>query len=116
MKKWLFLVMIVFVVSGCELPQNASIKVTDKDKVLAEQSIAIEEEVPIALEEEKIGVESKEIKVEAIVLAKEEVAIIRTSDEIIAQNRWGFSIYDPETGVAEYYASKGSYLGKKSIY
>ena len=38
-----------------------------------------------------------------------------SKEEIITQNSWGFSIFDPETGITEYYASKGGYLGKRSI-
>ena len=52
---------------------------------------------------------------EALVLANEEAPIVESKEEIITQNSWGFSIFDPETGITEYYASKGGYLGKRSI-
>jgi len=34
-------------------------------------------------------------------------------DEVIAKNGWGFSVYDPKTGIEEFYTSKGALLGSK---
>ena len=83
---------------------------------IVEEDVGTEEKlVFILLDENKIEVVSKEIKVEALVLAKEEAPIVESKEEIITQNSWGFSIFDPETGITEYYASKGGYLGKRSI-
>ena len=117
MKKAVFLFLIVFVICGCEVSQDASVKSTgEKEEVLVEENVIIEEELSLALEEDKNEVVSEQVKVEALVLAKEEErVIIESSEEIIKQNRWGFSIFDPKTGVVEYYASKGGYLGKRSI-
>jgi len=124
MKKLLFLLLVVFVVSGCDIMQNASMNNQPKDEVLVEEmlsslegiAVVVEEEITAVVEEEKIEAVSEELEVEALVIAKkEEAPIIESNQEIIRQNRWGFSIYDPNTGVTEYYASKGSYLGKESI-
>ncbi len=124
MKKLLFLLLVVFAVSGCDIMQNASMNNQPKDEALVEESVSapegiavvVEEEVTAVVEEEKMEVVSEELEVEALVIAKkEEAPIIKSNEEIIRQNRWGFSIYDPNTGVIEYYASKGSYLGKDSI-
>ncbi|MFC1646560.1 hypothetical protein ACFL2Y_05240, partial [Candidatus Omnitrophota bacterium] len=117
MKKAIFLLLIVFFIYGCEVPQDASVKSTgEEEELLVEESVVIEEELPIALQKDEEEVVSEEVKVEALVLAKEANKIILGSDEeIIKQNRWGFSIYDPKTGVVEYYASRGGYLGKRSI-
>lgn len=35
------------------------------------------------------------------------------ADGIIAENRWGFSVYDPQTGITQYYTSNGSFLGQR---
>jgi hypothetical protein len=36
------------------------------------------------------------------------------AEEIIAENRWGFSIYDPQTGIEEFFTIKGTLLGSKT--
>lgn len=149
MKKVLFLLLIVFIVSGCEMSQDSAMNPEqEKEEVLVEESIEALEEVVssliekeelslalieeteiveedvttkeklvfVLLDENKIEVVSEEIKVEALVLAKkEEIPIVESSEEIITQNRWGFSILDPETGIIEYYASKGGFLGQRPI-
>lgn len=115
MRRMVLLLLFVFVVFGCEMPEDTAMEMTEETDVLVEESSSLPEESSVALEE-TIETTSEEIKVEAIVLAKkEEMPISRTAEEIIKENRWGFSIYDPETGTIEYYASKGGYLGKKSI-
>ncbi len=38
---------------------------------------------------------------------------VRNAETIIAQNRWGFSVYDPATNSVEYYAGNGVFLGKR---
>jgi DNA/RNA endonuclease YhcR with UshA esterase domain len=120
MNKVLFLFIIVFLVSGCEIPQNTEMKTAEDSKALVEESVTTTEESTVAPEvapeEEKIEVDSNQVKVEATVLAKEEeIPISRTAEETINENRWGFSIYDPQTGIIEYYGSKGGYLGKKTL-
>lgn len=35
------------------------------------------------------------------------------AEEIIAENRWGFSVYDPHMGITQYYSSRGLYLGQR---
>ncbi|MFH1621528.1 MAG: hypothetical protein ABIA97_00205 [Candidatus Omnitrophota bacterium] len=116
MKKVLFLFLVIFIIPGCELPQNTAMQNTEKKKeVLVDESVTKDEEVLIAKEGDKKEAVTEEIKVKALVLAKQEdVPIIESVEEIIKQNRWGFSIYDPKTGIIEYYTSNGGYLGKKS--
>lgn len=36
-------------------------------------------------------------------------------DKLIAAGEWGFSIYDPQTGIVEYYTGNGNFLGKRKI-
>jgi hypothetical protein len=33
--------------------------------------------------------------------------------EIIDGNSWGFSVYDPKTGITQYYTSNGRLLGQR---
>ena len=115
MRKMVFLLLFVFVVFGCEMPKDTTLDTTEDTDVLAEDNSVLTEESSVALEK-AIEDTLEEVKVEAIVLSKsKEVPISRTVEEIIKENRWGFSIYDPETGAIEYYASKGKFLGKRSI-
>ena len=115
MKKVLLLFIVVFLISGCEMPKETAMDTTEETEVLAEDSSALSEESFVVLEK-TLEETLKEVKVEAVVLAKaEEVSVSRTADEIIKENRWGFSIYDPEAGTIDYYASDGGYLGKKSV-
>jgi hypothetical protein len=36
-----------------------------------------------------------------------------SNDDIIAQNQWGFSVYDPQAQVTTYYSSNGVVLGQR---
>ena len=127
MKQVLFLMMIILVISGCELPQGTATKNTE-DKVSVGQETVVssqalqpglisQEAVNQNSDQEKMQAVSEEIEVKAIVLAKEDKGAVsdKVSEEIIAENRWGFSIYDPKTGIVEYYASKGGYLGERTV-
>ncbi len=42
---------------------------------------------------------------------KEAVSTIEGAQDIIAENRWGFSVYDPQSRVEQFYTSKGVLLG-----
>lgn len=111
MKKILLLFIFIFLISGCEMPKDTTLDTTEEADALVEDSSALTDESFIVLEKTL-----EEVKVEAVVLAKgEEISVSRTAEEIIKENRWGFSIYDPETGIIEYYASEGGFLGKKSV-
>lgn len=44
---------------------------------------------------------------------KAPLGLIKGADGIIAENRWGFSVYDPQTGITQYYTSNGSFLGQR---
>ncbi len=77
-----------------------------------------------------VTVEKVEVKTEGLKIntAKEKVtekektpirvpvaAVIssKTGEMAIEENSWGFSAYDPQSGIIEYYTSKGMLLGKR---
>jgi len=42
---------------------------------------------------------------------QEAVNPVEGAEQVIAENRWGFSVYDPQARMEEFYTSKGVYLG-----
>jgi uncharacterized protein YcfL len=58
-------------------------------------------------------VQEMQAKIKDAQQQKAPVELIKGADGIIAENRWGFSVYDPQTGITQYYTSNGSFLGQR---
>jgi len=57
---------------------------------------------------------AKEIQTQVKDMQQQQTSVksIKGAEEIIAENSWGFSAYDPQSGIVEYYTSNGMLLGK----
>ena len=57
---------------------------------------------------------TKEIQTQVKDMQQQQTSVksIKGAEEIIAENSWGFSAYDPQSGIVEYYTSNGMLLGK----
>lgn len=57
---------------------------------------------------------TKEIQTQIKDMQQQQTSVksINGAEEIIAENSWGFSAYDPQSGIVEYYTSSGMLLGK----
>lgn len=75
---------------------------------------AVGEDAFLLPEENEKAATQEVLNVEARVVTEAEKAMSSDSAEaIIAENRWGFSVHDPQTGIIEYYTSTGNFLGTK---
>ena len=116
MNKVLFLLLLVFIIYGCENKQDTVLQSKEeRAQVLVKKSIVSEEASPLPSAEIKKEVVSETVKAEARVLAKaDETFKSEDAKKIILESRWGGTIYDPDTGIMEYYTGKGDFLGRMS--
>lgn len=132
MKKIAMVVIFLFTFVGCAKEQSATQKsasVTSAQEVKPVGSLsttisvkAVEVGSPEAVTQEGSGlqvappeaiVQEMQAKVKE---AQQQTALVNPvegAESSIAENRWGFSIYDPKTGIEGFYTSKGFFLGEK---
>ena len=101
---------------GTRNSENGTITTDIKESdIVADTTSAAKDEIGEKIQQELKdgGAAESENKFES----KQEVKTITYSsaegDAIIDRGAWFFSIYNPQTGISEYYSSNGQFLGKK---
>jgi len=102
------------------VPAKAEETVKEEVGIVEEKTIDMASEVTAAADESGFQVappagivEKMQAQVKEAQEQKVAVTPVAGVDEVIAKNGWGFSVYDPKTGIEEFYTSKGSLLGSK---
>lgn len=111
MSKVFIMIIAVFMLTGCAQEQQAA---RESDIIAPLEEVKPAEPVqPLAAEKITADI-TQEIKT-IIRDVQQDAAVksIKGAEEIIAENRWGFAIYDPKAGIEKFYTSKGTLLGSK---
>jgi hypothetical protein len=125
MNKAIWVIVFLLLLAGCAKEQdltekNGSIALVQEEAAIEEKIIEAGTEGTAASQESGMQVAPPVAIVQEmqaqIKKAQEPAAPIEPAgeaEEIIAANRWGFSVYDPQTGIEEFYTSSGALLGSK---
>jgi PBP1b-binding outer membrane lipoprotein LpoB len=103
------LAVILFLGAGCSGNQTQQSAGESKATPVQAASVMVS-----PAKEAAISQEAKEpAKVEAKKSLSMTVAEQAANDQVISENAWGFSVYDPEVQRTDYYTSDGNLLGSR---
>jgi uncharacterized protein YcfL len=131
MNKVTLVIISLLMLAGCAKEQDLTQKsasVAPEEEVVKQEAGAVEEKIMEAGTEGTSALDESGFQVVPPVdIAQEMQAQIKDTQQqktlvepiagtegIIAENRWGFSIYDPQTGIEEFYTSKSTLLGSRT--
>ena len=101
MKRLIFLLVIVFVFSGCVKKQDSAKQAAAKDTTTA----------PIV--QETVVEQIEVVKPETNIPDKSLISQVERDEMFTAESGWGFSVFDPQTKVVKYYTYNGNFLGSQ---
>jgi hypothetical protein len=114
MNKVIPVVISLFALAGCTQEQAAtqkSLAVTPVQEVQKAETVMEEPGAQIAPPADIV--QQMQAQIKAAQQQKAPAKAIQGADEIISENRWGLSVYDPQTGITQYFTSNGGYLGER---
>jgi hypothetical protein len=132
MSRRLLLVVALMIMAGCAKEEGFSdksnVSVSQEETGKAEISnSAVSSESKDAARQEEVSLSQEsgaQVAPPAAIVSEMQAKVKETSsaggikpsetgDDAIEGHRWGFSVYNPETGVTRYYAGNGSFLGQR---
>jgi ABC-type uncharacterized transport system auxiliary subunit len=115
MQRFVLIVLFLFMFAGCGKKEAVTQKTDAFVPTPAPQVTQMEKQEEEGAQVAPPVAIAQEMRDQVKMGRQQEAAVkpIQDAAQIIAENRWGFAAYDPQTGIEELYTSRGVHLGSR---
>lgn len=105
-----FILFATIFMCGCDDTGNKANMIKDNSASALVEKVEVKTEDLIVNTTQEVVSEKEKRPIQVPVAT---VTSNQEGENAVEENSWGFSVYDPQSGIIEYYSSSGMFLGKR---